>query len=143
MAEALALVASVVTFIAAADQIKNSLKCLSSTISTRSEIESLINDVTNLELSFRNVKDFIEGCPNSSTTSSLSLLQHLLDRGNCKILQLNKVIHYDLLDINDRTGALAVHRSTWPRKKDEVVRIQRELKSIRLDLTVCLETLNA
>lgn len=145
MADPLSVTASIFAILGAFQQAKNGLNKLRSTFTSGGEVEALINEVSDLELVLRMLRDASYSV-NEQSYLSTSLasqgLKELLDRANRKLLQLNELLQYQLLDVQDHPGQLRVRRVAWSRKRGEIMRIQDELKSIRTNILTSLEVIN-
>jgi hypothetical protein len=100
------------------------------------EIQSLINDVSDLQAVISEVTTALQVRvkPEELPPDSLRALQGLLDKATAKLLQLDNVIHKCLGPVGTRGTISPLGRLKWPRERPVVRQLQNELREIKLGI---------
>ena len=127
----LSITAGVIAVVGAAqDAGKSSLKFLRTVKNAPGELQDLIHEVDQIEAVLEDVKDAVESSQRSSRALNL-----LLERAKEKLVELDKLIHYELVKPKE---VVRVDRVAWATHQKHVVRLREELRNIRHDITAVL-----
>ncbi|KAI9881095.1 MAG: hypothetical protein M1830_008253 [Pleopsidium flavum] len=137
----LSVTASVLTVVGAAGAVLKSLKKLSSFRRAPEEVHELIDEVSDLQTVLRDIETFLqERRENDRSLHRVLGLSVLLERAKDKLLELDSIIHYRLINHQHSDSGFEVARSKWVGEKTAVASIQQALRDIRLNLTTALST---
>jgi hypothetical protein len=127
----LSITASVIAVVGAAQESgKVSLKFLRNLKNAPRELQELIDEVTQIGTVLDDVKSAVEA--GGKSTPALDLL---LKKAAAKLLELEKLIHYELIKAKED---VRVDRVAWATHQKQVVRFQEQLRNIRHDITTVL-----
>ena len=141
--EALAIAASAISFVGAAEKAGKHLKRIKRLLSARDDVEALLQEVSEFESVAKGINNSFASLPEEQLSDRERVVNDLLLRAGENLLELDRPLHYDFVDKRDESGKLHVDRTAWARKKDDAIRIHERSKSIRLSLMVSLTTMNA
>ncbi|KAI9873434.1 MAG: hypothetical protein M1830_000415 [Pleopsidium flavum] len=137
----LSVTASVLTVVGAAGAVLKSLKKLSSFRRAPEEVHALIDEVSDLQTVLRDIETFLqERRENDRSLHRVLGLSVLLERAKDKLLELDSIIHYRLINHQHSDSGFEVARTKWVGEKTAVASIQQALRDIRLNLTTALST---
>jgi hypothetical protein len=114
-----------------------SLKILSTVLGASDEGIALMNEVTDLQVVLRDVQSILEG----SKKAEIESLQSALAKLNKSVLLLHDFIHTRLLKEEDLDN-VRISKLVWIYERTHIMRYQRELKSLRAELTTALSIAN-
>ena len=114
MAAALSLAASIIAVLGAAEGVTKALSKVRSIRNAPNEVLALNNEVSDLQVILGDVQGYIRNTPESHI--SQEHLQHLLtfvDQAKEKLLQLDRLIHYNVLKPQSSPNRLKISKIEW------------------------------
>ena len=142
MAAALSLAASIIAVIGAAKTIGATLSKVKLLRDAPDSLLALNNEVADLTVTLRTVETYLTSSDTERAVPSRGVLEHistLIDRAKDRLLQLDRLIHYQLLESGSFDGDFKVFRLRWIRAKDTIENHRRALVEIRQN--ILLQTL--
>ena len=139
----LSITASCIAVAQAGGAVVKGLKKLRDITKVPDIILSIINEVADLTLVIQDVRISFQLCQDPSNISQASsVINHLLDRAQTILLELDQIINYRLLQPPKDNGAISFSRSAWVFEESRVQRLQSSLRAIRLDIAARFAALN-
>lgn len=127
----LSIVASTITIASVAAALVKSLEKLIRLRGASSELLSLMNDVTDLNAVLQEFGTCVKD-DQKRLTLSLDYQADLLQRGKNTLLELDSIVHYEL--IKPGPGEIRVSHKNWLRKCSSIKRLQEDIKDIKINL---------
>ena len=123
--------ASVLAVVGAAQNASNSsLKFLKLVKNAPFELQDLINEVDQVKVVLDDVKN---ACEQGRSTNALRLS---LEKAKDRLLELDRLIHYELVQANAEGTKVA--KIAWATHQPKILRLRKELRHIRQDLALSL-----
>ena len=141
----LSITASVVAVVTVTAKLTNSLCKLRGHREADGLVHALMNEVTTLRAISTRIEAVACRYPGSLSSERLNCLEQLqqvLDAAKVKLEELDNIIHYGLIRPPDDGGIEKLSRRAWLHHKTDVQRIQQELRTLRQDISMLVETLN-
>ena len=150
MADPLSLAASVIAVIGAASTISKTLSKVKLLRKAPTSLLALNNEITDLTIILRTVEKHLSSVLSSvdleQSTPSQDVLQQitsLVDRAKDHLLQLDQLIHYQLLESGTLDGDYKVFRIRWIRARNTIENHQNSLQDIKQGVLLQLAVLNS
>ena len=139
MATTLSLIASVIAVVGAADTIAKTISEVKVLRDAPDELLALNNEVSDLTVILRNVESCVTGNDAERGTVPPDTLQHmftLVDRAKSRLLELDRLIHYKLLESGSFNADYKVFWIRWARAKSTVESHRMALRDIRQNIVL-------
>ena len=147
MADPLSIAASVITVIGAADSIGKSLGKVKTLRNAPAEVLALQNEVSDLRIVLDDVNFCVLDMGSTETSTRITIrLQHLselVDRAKSQLLQLDKLLHYDIIKPGSLDGEFKVSRTEWLRAQSAVEAIRQSLRDVKLNIATQMMGINS
>ena len=141
----LSILASCIAVTQGADRVAGLLAKCKTLVDAPTQVETLINDVTTLKSLICDLHDTCEAISQSAATpiEKTRLLQHLVEEGNLILLDLERIVEYELKKLKGRNsqGGYKVDRMAWARNTTEVEHLRERMRHLRLSISVQLGNL--
>lgn len=147
--EALALIGGILAFIQTGDRLVTLLDQIRPLAEAPNEINSLINEITQLNTVFRDFETALEDVSSNSIPSHherYANMAQTVEEGNNTLLKLQSLISDVFLKSQGRhsdgkSKVPRVNRISWARKREDVQRLRQQLRDVRLTMLVQLGSL--
>ena len=146
MAAALSLAASIIAVVGAAETIGTTLSKVKLLRNAPDGLLALNNEVSDLTVTLRTVESYLSSsetdgiAPPSDVLAQVSIL---VDRAKDRLLQLDRMIHYQFLESGSFDGDYKVFRLRWIRAKDTIENHRRALLDIRQNILMQVLVINS
>ena len=144
MAAALSLAASIIAVLGAAEGVAKALSKVRSIRKASDEVLALNNEVSNLQVILCDVQGYVRNIPESHI--SQEHLQHLLtfvDQAKEKLLQLDRLIHYDVLKPQSLPNNIKISKIEWLKAARTIDEFRRSLRDTRLNIVTHMMMINS
>ena len=129
MGEPLTITVSALTFIKTAGEILSKGRDL---YRAPSIVNGIIEDVANSEILVSSIRDALQNTASSAliTQDDQNRLVELFQRAKAKLLQIDMILQYEMINQQTYTQKIKVSRVTTVSKKEDVVKLRQEFKDI-------------
>ena len=136
MGDPLSIVASAIALGGAVGAAKKTLDKAKTLFKANDELLALINEVTNIQMIVSGISDQVQQRQdrNSLSQHAITTLRSLLDQIKTEVLELDKLIHYRLINEHKQNGEVKVEKITWAREQTNISLHRDRLRGLRLDL---------
>ena len=141
MADPLSLAASIIAVVTAAEGITKTLSKVKLLLNAPDGLLALSNEITDLTVTLRNVNSFISASDTNTAGlphDVLRQIRSLVDRAKERVLQLDQLIHLQLLKSGSLGGDFEVFRFRWARAKAAVEGHRQALRDIKQNISIQL-----
>ena len=131
MAAALSLAASIIAVLGAAEGVTKALSKVRSIRNAPDEVLALNNEVSDLQVILGDVQGYVRNTPEPHI--SQEHLQHLLafvDQAKEKLLQLDKLIHYNVLKPQSAPDQIKISKIEWLKAVKTIDMFRHSLRDI-------------
>ncbi|KAI9696576.1 MAG: hypothetical protein M1836_005595 [Candelina mexicana] len=142
MAEVAGLTASIIAIAGAAGTAVKSLETFKSLHDRHDEVEGIINEISDLNAVLLEVGSVVRQVNTPFPESQITALGQILDRAKKKLLRLETLLHYRLLQSPNTSGQVKARKVPWLTEKLRLKTHQDGLASVRLSLAALLSTMN-
>ena len=135
MADALSLAASIVAVLGAAEGVSKALSKVRSIRNAPDEVLALNNEVSDLQVILGDVQGYVRNTPEPHI--SQEHLKHLLtfvDQAKEKLLQLDRLIHYNVLKPQSSPNQIKISKVEWLKAVKKIAKFRNNLRDIRLNI---------
>jgi len=136
----LSITAGILAIFGAGGKVGNGLRKLVQLRDAPAALLALCNEVTDLQCVVQNVDDLLQQWHDEHALPSST--EGALNQAKATVLDLEKIIFYDLTNITTR-GGYRVDRSSWLRAETKVAAIKERIKAANISLVNALSLLNA
>jgi len=136
----LSITAGILAIVGAGGKVGNGLKKLVQLRDAPDALLALCNEVSDLQCVVHNVDDLLQQLQQEHALPSS--IKGALNQAKATVLDLEKIIFYDLTTITTR-GGYRVDRSSWLRAETKVATIKERIKAANILLVNALSLLNA
>ena len=145
MADPLSITASVIAVVGAAEGVSKTIAKVKSIQNASNEALALINEVSDLRIILYDVESYVSQNArwSHSPPEQLDHMTTLLTRAKDQLLQLDKLIQYQLVKPESTDQKIKVSRREWARAKDVIKNFRRSLRDIRLNIVAQMVVLNS
>ena len=136
MGDPLSIVASAIALGGAVGAAKKTLDKAKTLFKANDELLALINEVTNIQMIVSGISDQVQQRQDRDSLSqhAITTLRSLLDQIKTEILELDKLIHYRLINEHKQNGEVKAEKITWAREQTNISLHRDRLRGLRLDL---------
>ena len=129
MLEPLTITVSALTFIKTASEVLSKGRDL---YRAPSIVNGIIEDVANSEILVSSIRDALQNTASSAfiTQDDQDRLVALFERAKAKLLQIDMILQYELINQQTYTQKIKVSRVTTVRKKGDVKQLRQEFKDL-------------
>ena len=129
MLEPLTITVSALTFIKTAGEVLSKGRDL---YRAPSIVNGIVEDVANSEILVSSIRDALQNTASSAfiTQDDQDRLVVLLERAQAKLLQIDIILQYEMIDQQTCTQKTKVSRVTTVRKKGDVIQLRQEFKDL-------------
>ena len=129
MGEPLTITVSALTFIKTAGEILSKGRDL---YRAPSIVNGIIEDVANSEILVSSIRDALQNTASSAliTQDDQNRLVELFKRAKAKLLQIDMILQYEMINQQTYTQKIKVSRVTTVSKKEDVMKLRQEFKDI-------------
>ena len=144
MADPLSITASIIAVITAVECISKTLAKVISARNAFSELLTLVNEVSDIRIILNDFESHLIGYGDRPQYSRpLKLMATLLQRAKDQLLELDKLIEYQLLKPTSTSAHLKVSHYKWMKSKRVIERYRQNLRETRLNIIAQMTTLDA
>lgn len=136
----LSITAGILAIFGAGGKVGNGLKKLVQLKDAPDVLLALCNEVTDLQCVVQDTEDLLQQW--GEVNALPSSIKGALNQAKATVLDLGKIIFYDLTTITGR-GEYRVDRSSWLRAETKVAAIKERIQAASLSLVNALSLLNA
>lgn len=138
--DGISLAASIITLLGAA---KQTVKILENVRAASAEVHALLNEVSNLQAVCYNVRAALDDI--SLQPQIMGGIAGLLQQAEKTLLELNKVIHYDLIEPGtwNNDGKVEFGRLAWLQKRSKINRLRQQMRTTTKDLDLAIASMNS
>ncbi|KAI9699636.1 MAG: hypothetical protein M1836_002670 [Candelina mexicana] len=140
----LSITASVIAVVTLTAKVTKALRKLRGLREADDLLLALINEITTLRTSARQIEAVLSDHRDSLSAEQLACseqLERLLGAAKAKLEELDIVIHYQLLRAADNNGNEKLSRAAWFRHRNHVQRLQQELQRLQQNIGTLVATL--
>ena len=144
MADALSLAASIIAVLGAAEGVSKALSKVRSIRNAPDEVLALNNEVANLQVILGDVQGYVRNTPEPHI--SQEHLKHLLtfvDQAKEKLLQLDRLIHYNVLKPQSSPNQIKISKVEWLKAVKKIAKFRNNLRDIRLNIVTHMVMINS
>ena len=144
MAAALSLAASIIAVLGAAEGVAKALSEVRSIRNAPDEVLALNNEVSDLQVIIGDVQGYIRNTPESHI--SQEHLQHLLaflNQAKEKLLQLDRLIHYNVLKPQSSPDHIKISKIEWLKAVNTIDKFRQSLRNTRLNIVTHMVMINS
>ena len=129
MSEPLTITVSALTFIKTAGEVLSKGRDLYRAPST---VNGIIEDVTNSEILVSSIRDALQNTASSAfiTQDDQGRLVTLFERAKAKLLQIDMILQYEMINQQTYTQKIKVSRVTTVRKEEDVMQLRQDFKDL-------------
>ena len=142
----LSITASIIAVLQAGDRFTSLLAQIKPFFEAQEEVESLSNEVNELQLVLGDLREALPDLPASGTlpVNKIDVLHGLIREGEATLLQLEALIQQRFIKAPDPNGmgTRKVRRLAWVKKRGRVEKLRRRLRDLRLTIAVQLASVN-
>ncbi len=142
MAEVAGLTASIVAITGAAGTAVKSLETLQSLHDRHDEVNGLINEVSDLRAVLLEIGSVVRQDDTPFQQSQILALDQILISARKRLLQLEKLLHFRLLQLPNTAGQIKAGKIPWVTEKLRLKTHQDGLASVKLSLAAMLSTMS-
>lgn len=126
--------ASVIAIVGAARKAGKGISKLRDLFEAPDQIDALENELSSLQIILGDLHFDLENEPTSSIVPQ-NLLS-IVERARTKVQELEEILEYQVKKPSGPEGNARPRRIAWTRKKEKIIRLQQDLRSIRTDLNL-------
>ena len=147
MADPLSITASIISIIGAADTVRRTLNKVKTLKNAPADVLALHAEISDLTVVLDDVNFYIADISETEEASTISrrlqCLAKLLDRAKTYVLDLDSILHYQLVRNGSLDEGFKVSRVEWLRAKSTVESIRHRLRDVRQNIAMQMMSINS
>lgn len=133
----LSITASVIAILGAAGEVTKGLAKVQALYHAPAELSGLMNEVSDLRAVISQISTFSNQLEEESFRGPVVTLKNHLNKAMGQLRTLDNLINAELFKVR-ADGTIKMSRTAWIRLKADVQRMQRDLRSIRVNIGTAL-----